>query len=99
MVEPPTNPERFTLERDGRLGAEVADVLAERMAGVAFVRHNPQRCSRKTSGQAGRQGQLMGLPWCQGEGDGTASGIRDHTGFGAKAATASAKRLTAVARA
>ena len=69
-------------------------MVAEGVAGVASVGHDPTRDARQTVEQGDGVREFVGLPRRDPEGDGPTRPVRDDYGLGAIAATRAAKRLT-----
>src|ERR1700712_1630750 len=84
------------LGRDRGPRAQVPDVLAEAMAAVATVGDHPAGYAWQLLEKGHGMRQFVRLPRRQHKGHGSADGIGDHAGFGAKAATRPAKRFTTV---
>src|SRR3712207_2092989 len=85
------------LGRDRGAGAEAPDEVAEGMAGVAAVGHDPGGDDREEGQEQRSQRQLVRLPGGEGEADGAAGGVGDHAGLGPVAAARPAQRLARVA--
>ena len=71
--------------RDGGLGAQVADMLAERVAAVATIGNDPARHIWQPSQQRHGVRQLVRLARRQGECHGPTDGVADHAGSGSEA--------------
>ena len=84
------------LGRDGRPCPHCPDLLAQPVRGEALVAHDPHRLARQLPQQARRDGRLVRLAGCQGEGDGPSARVRHRYGLGAIAATRAPKRFTLV---
>src|SRR5215212_2946252 len=77
--------------------AKVPDEVAEGMAGVAAVGHDPGGDDREECREPRRQWQLVRLPGGQGEADGATGGIGDHAGLGPITTARPTERLAHVA--
>ncbi len=87
----------MALGRDRRTCAEVPDEVAEGMAGLAAVGHDPGRDEGEECQEQRGQRQFVRLSGGEGEADGATGGIGDHAGLGPVTAARTAKPFTRVA--
>src|SRR3712207_2327212 len=85
------------LGRDRRACAEVPDEVAEGVAGVAAVGHDPGGDEGEDRQEQRGQRQFVRLSWSQGEADGATGSIGDHAGLGPVAAARTAEALARIA--